>query len=141
MAEGLNNPKEAKNFLESTFKKPIGELVDGYGSDPLKVNYAKKNIDHVNLANTLLKFINTTPGIHPMSRKIINKKICAPGITDMQVALTYGLRVNEVRAFELDGINRVEQELRKTSLQDGINKFNVERAIQTEIKNQNDFKT
>lgn len=103
-------------------------------------NHKHTHLNHVGLANAIVKFANIVPGIHGLARKIISMRIVNPGISTTQIGLSFGLRDIEVLKYEREGINRIKSFLATTSLQEASNKFNVERAIMNEVKNFNMMK-
>jgi hypothetical protein len=90
-------------------------------------------INHKELANTLLKFINVTP--MPAKLKVIMScKIINPGMTNMQVALKYGYMVDEVNELESDGKKIVTDYMNRMSTQDAIDKFNKDETVRKAVE-------
>lgn len=130
----LNDPLEARKYIE----KHEGRKMVEFDRPALKVDQRKSTkVSHVEMANTLLKYINIVPGISTVGRKVMSMKIVNPGINMDQVAIALGLRVHECIAYERDAMERVKNYMRSLSVQEGINKFNTERLVENEVKNLN----
>ena len=93
-------------------------------------------INHVELANNFVKLASIVP-MSPMSRKIIQLRIVNPGISITGVSLQVGLLAHEIKAYEQDGINRITSFLKRTSIQESIEKANSESAVEYAVKNLN----
>jgi hypothetical protein len=100
-------------------------------------SHRSRTVNHLAVANEMIKVITTTPGLPTMCRKIMCLRILNPGITDMGVALSVGLRVDVVRKYEAEGKHRVSEYMKSTDIADNIEKFNTDRIIQNELKNMN----
>lgn len=133
---------EARKYIEQTTKAPVKDSpIELTKRGEIKVDkHTKNTINHTDLANAMIKYIAITPGINPLSRKIMTSKIINPGMTNLTFALKFGMREEEVRLYEVEGKMRVMGFLNRISSQDAINKFNTERTIQNEVKNLNIIK-
>lgn len=133
---GLENPKEAKAYLEKHFKKPLSEIDKNFNQDG-KINVDRKRsikVDHLETANVLLKLINVTP-MHYMCKRIMTFKIQNPGIDNLRVAWTFGIQTSDVVKYEADGKKACMAYMKKTSLQEGVDKFNSEQIVSNAVKN------
>lgn len=97
----------------------------------------KKTYHHSEVANQMLKVINMTPGISRTTKQVMSMKIINPGISDMKVALSLGMREVDVYKYEEQGKIACTAFMRRVSLQECTDKFNVDEAIQKELKNMN----
>ena len=94
----------------------------------------KVHIDHANLVNSLVKFVSFVR-MPDIAKNIMLFKLARPGLTNMQIALQWGMRITDVDSYEAEGKARVAQALSSTTLQDAINKFNTERHVEEAVKN------
>lgn len=99
------------------------------------VDKAKRvTIHHMDLLNCLAKFIAFVK-MPVQSKEIMLSKITHPGLTNMEIALQRGMRVQDVDLYEEEGKRRTVAALNSTSIQDAINKFNTERSVESAVKN------
>ena len=89
------------------------------------------------VANDMIKIINTAPGLPQICRKVMCHRILNPGITDLGIALSMGMRIDTVRQYELEGKKRVADFMKKTDIVEARGRFDVDRAIQNELRNMN----
>lgn len=136
----LSNPQEAEKYIRQNTKGKMDDKSLGIEVEDGKICVdSTKSIraDHLVLASSLTKFIEMTPGMHPISKKIMKLRIVNPGYTSDTVAIVLGLRKLEVEAYEQDGKNRVKEYMRTTDFNDCVNSANrssiVEHAIRKEI--------
>lgn len=94
-------------------------------------------VDHVALATQFIKMANITPGIHQLSRKIISTRIMNPGISTAGIGLSMGMRDVEVLKYERDGLNRIKEYIRLTSLEEAAEKYNRDIIVEDAVKNLN----
>ncbi len=94
-------------------------------------------IDHVALAQQIIKYVSITPGIHPLAIKIIHTRIMNPGISTTGIGLSVGLRDAEVLAYERDGLNRTKEFISRTSFEEGVEKANRDGIVDEAVKNLN----
>lgn len=133
----LNNAKDAEKYIKQHHKSDNVDLGLNIQDGMIQVDSRKRTtVNHVATANTIIKFINITPGLHPMSRKIMTMRIANPGIKFGTIGLACGLRDYEVRQYEKDGIHRVKNYMETYSVQDGINKFNTQATVEQAVKNE-----
>lgn len=138
MKDQSNKAKAAEDYIRYATKQDVHQKqieLDAQGR--IKVDqYKSKTINHVELANTFVKLASVVP-MHKISRRIIQMKLVNPGISVTGISLQTGLRSNEIKAYETDGINRIVDYMKKTDLQESTDKFNAERVIEAEVKNLN----
>lgn len=137
MSESKKSQEASEYLLRATKGKVSG--ADSLVKDgKLNITSHRSNtINHLAVANDMIKVINTMPGLPTMCRKVMCYRILNPGITDMGVALSLSLRLDVVRKYETEGKSRVAEYLRRTDIDDNIDKFNADRIIQNELKNMN----
>lgn len=133
------NGDEARKYIRySTGRDANDKAIELDEQGRLKVDEHRQiKVDHVALANVVLKYINVIPGIPHLSRKIMNLRIVNPGMSNMATALALGIREHEIPLWEQEGLYRVKQFISRISMQDATDKFNTERLIEAEIKNMN----
>lgn len=93
-------------------------------------------INHVAVANNFVKLAAIVP-MNAMSRKIIQMKLVNPGISVTGISLQVGLLAHEIKQYERDGLNRITDFIRRTSLQEATDKANSDSAVEYAIKNLN----
>jgi hypothetical protein len=134
----LSNPIEAEKYIQRHAKGKAPNSSLGIEVEDGKINVdSRKTIhaDHMRLAESLTKFINMTPNMNPISKKIMTMKIVNPGYTSDSVAIILGLRKVEVEAYELDGKNRVKEYMCTTDFNDCIKKFEQNGVVERAVKN------
>lgn len=122
----LTNPDEARKYIKKNSNNKVSDSDLGIQVENGRVKYATKKkitVNHVEMAETITKFIAMTPKMHILSRKIMTMKIVNPGMTTTQVGLALGLRDHEVTAYETDGKNRVKDFMRVAAVGDVIDTF------------------
>lgn len=127
----MKNRHEAEEYLKKALKtdKPVAD------DKALKdIKFKKITVNHVETANTLAKLACVVP-MPKLSREIILYKLANPGISNMQIALMAGIRMDDVITYEFDGKQRMMAYLDKHSEQDVINKFNADSVIEKEVRN------
>jgi|SRR5665213_77305 len=131
--------KHAIKEIERITKKPFkqADVRNAQGGINYTSKKASETRDHIAIANDMIKIINTTPRLPQMCRKVMCYRILNPGITDMGVALSTGLRVDVVRQYEKEGKAIVGEYMRKIDLTDAHGKFDVDASIQNELRNMN----
>lgn len=138
MDDQTKSARQAEDYIRYTTKKDVQQKnigVDEHGR--IRVDRHKTTtINHVALANNFVKLASIVP-MSPISRKIIQLKLVNPGISMTGVSLQTGLLAGEIKAYEKDGINRISDFIRRTSLQEATDKFNTDRIIENEVKNLN----
>lgn len=93
-------------------------------------------IDHKALASNFVKLASIVP-MSAISRKIIQMKLVNPGISMTGVSLQMGLLAHEINSYEKDGINRISEYIRRTSLQEASEKANADSSVKRAVKNLN----
>lgn len=93
-------------------------------------------IDHKALASNFFKLAQVVP-MSRISRKIIQLKLVNPGISITGVSLQTGLLAHEINEYEKDGINRISEYIKKTSLEEASGKANRDAAVEIAVKNLN----
>ena len=126
----MTEPREVSNLNE--FERMIA---DEKQAPVMPVKTKKVHVDHVGAANTLVKFIATTPNLNPLSKKIMIKKICNPGLTNLGLALELKCRERDIELFEAEGKYVCGAWLAKCTSQEAVDRVNADRAIQTELQN------
>lgn len=114
---GLSNPEEAKQYIKETMHV-------NPDSDEGRAATRKIVINHKEIANTFVKYINAIPDMPKECKMVMTLKIVNPGMTNMQVALGMGLMLGEVDELEIIGKRIVEKYLEVMPLQEGIDRFN-----------------
>jgi hypothetical protein len=87
------------------------------------------------MANQFIKLAGITP-MHKLSRDIIQMKLVNPGITMTGLSLAFRMRAEDILAYEKEGLNRIAQYIKSTSIQESTNKFNRD-VKEAEAKNLN----
>lgn len=100
------------------------------------IKFNKVNIDHTALNNTLAKLVCIVP-MPEKSREVLLYKLANPGITNMQIALTNGLRITDIIMFEEEGKARMKRYMDRYSEQDMVSKANANETILNEVRNIN----
>lgn len=129
---------KAEDFIRYTTKQEVKNRdinLDSQGRICVD-KHKSTTINHVAVANNFVKLASIVP-MMAVSRRIIQMKISNPGITMTGVSLQTGLLAHEIKAYEKDGINRISEFLRRTSLQEATDKANSDKSIETTIKNIN----
>lgn len=137
MNDKSKSAQQAEDYIRYTTKQDVKQkdLVDENGN--IKVDRrTSKTINHAALANDFIKLVSMVP-MSPISRKIMQMKIINPGISMTGVSLQTGLLAHEIKAYENEGVNRIIEFLRKTSLEDAKEKFNSDSAVEYAVKNLN----
>lgn len=127
----MKNRIEAENFIEHSLKgketiAPEKALKD--------IKWNKVTVNHIGLSNSLLKIISIVPMMEA-SRHVLTLKLTKPGITNFQIALMSGIRVDDINLYEEDGKARVKDYMDKYSEQEAIDKANADKVILTELQN------
>jgi hypothetical protein len=126
---GLENPKEAEEYIKRHAKGRAVDLGIETSNGKITVDSHKRvQVNHVKMAEVLLKFINTTPGLSMMSRKVMTLKIGQPGISIERLSILCALRKNEIEAYELEGKQIVKDFMRRSSIEDGVNSFEMNKG-------------
>lgn len=99
-----------------------------------KVKSKKTTINHMELLSALAKFISFVK-MPVQSKEIMLSKITHPGLTNMEIALQRGMRVQDVEAYEAEGKARTVAALNSLPLQEAINKYNRDSAVDNAVKN------
>lgn len=122
----LDTAQQARNYLTRHTKGQICDndfglqVKDGI----IKTNLQKKvRVDHVKTAEALVKFINMTPMLNKISRKIMTLKITNPGISIERISILCALRKDEIDAYEVEGVQVVRNFMRMVSIDDGVKAF------------------
>lgn len=137
MFDQSKSAKQAEDYIRYTTRQNVKQrdLIDEYGN--IKVDSRKSTtINHVELANTIIKLVGVVP-MSPYSRKVLLLKVSNPGITMTGVSLQTGLLAHEIKAYEKEGINRVSDYMRRTDIQEGIDRFNRDSTVENAVKNLN----
>ena len=123
-------------------RKKIAEEVKDADYDPLyeKNELGKIKVDHKRTAHVMVKFINTSPRITGVMRRIMTLRLLgtAPDyrpLSMMETALAMAIRKEDVERIEKEGVGIVSQELERVSLQEGIDKFNQNSRNARDLKN------
>jgi hypothetical protein len=127
---GLDNPQEARKYLEHHFKKPMSEIEKDLTKDG-KVSPDKRRsrtVNHMETANLFLKVITLAP-ISQLSKRIMRYKIWNPGVSKTNVSLNFGLREHEVQMYEQEGILGCKRFLERCDAQTATDKFNKTMSI------------
>ncbi len=130
--------KQAEDYIRYTTKQDVKQReikLDDQGRICVD-KHKSTTINHVALANNFVKLASIVP-MSQISRKIIQLKLVNPGITMTGVSLQTGLLAHEIKSYEKDGLNRMSDFIRRTSLQEATNKANSDSAIEYAIKNLN----
>lgn len=137
MSESKTSIEAKKHLLHAT-KGKIGGADSLVKNGKLNINqHTSKTIDHMGVANEMVKIITKTPGLPVKCRQVMCYRILNPGITDMGIALSMAMRVDEVRKYENEGRNHVIEHMKSTDINYNIEKFNADRIIQNELMNMN----
>ena len=96
------------------------------------------NVSHVDVANQVLKVIAVLD-IHPTVKKIMTMRIMGPlstGIetSHMNIALTIGMREEQVREAEAEGLAVLSEALQAVSSKEFIEKFNKDKKVDQAVK-------
>ena len=88
---------------------------------------------HVDIANQMLKVISQLK-IHPLCKQVMTIRILGPystgkEATHLSIALTLGLREDEVKEIEMDGIMALDDALQKASSTDFVDRFNKNKKV------------
>lgn len=145
--ESLNNQsandisstaRKAEDYIRYATKKEVKQKeirLDEHGR--ICVDKHKSTvIDHKALASNFVKLASVVP-MSAISRKIIQMKLINPGISMTGVSLQMGLLAHEISAYEKEGLNRISEYIRRTSLQEASEKANTDSAIERAVKNLN----
>lgn len=130
--------KSAEDYIRYTTKQAVHQRdikVDEQGRICVDKRVSK-TINHVALANNFVKLASIVP-MGRISRKIIQMKLVNPGISYTGISLQTGLLAHEIKAYEREGINRIEAYLKRTDLQEAIDKTNRDSAVEHAVKNLN----
>jgi hypothetical protein len=95
-------------------------------------------INHEQTANAAIKLVMLTP-MPQLIREIMIMRIANPALkrgamSHLAIAMQLGMREGEVLKLECEGVQIVREYMRKTSLHDGIGKFNKE-GNENEVRN------
>lgn len=135
------NKEDAAAYIQYLTKGEVKDkdlVTKPYGGRVKVDKHTTTHIDHMQTANAMIKHINVTPGLHPIARKIMTTRIYNPGIKDFEVCFTLGLRQDEMKAFENEGIIVCQQYIKKTNIQESVDRFNIDMVAQVAgIKNLN----
>lgn len=131
----MANPKIEPNSTVASFDAAMRDSM-AQRKEPIEIKQGKRiHIDHVEMANTLVKFIASTPNLNTISKKIMIKKICNPGLTNLAIAIQFKMREHDVDLFEEEGKYVCGQWLKVCTSQEAIDRVNANRIITDEIKN------
>ena len=130
-----NEAKEAERFLSQQLGKDCSAI-----SEPDKIKWTKQTIYHVELCNTLAKIIAITR-MPDLSKQIMLMKISNPGLQNMEIALKFAKRVTDIDLYEAEGKNCVASLLDKHSVQECIDRFNMNRVDEVNFKNTSSVET
>lgn len=129
----------ARKEIERITKKPFKQkdVRNKQGG----INYTKTSApeayNHIAIANDMIKIINTTPGLSQMCRKVMCYRILNPGITDIGIALSMGIRADVVNKYEAEGKNRVAEFMKRCDLDGARKDFDIDTVVQNELRNMN----
>lgn len=102
--------------------------------EPIKLNTKKMRVEHREAANTLVKFIMTTPNLNVTSKKIMVKKICNPGLTNLAIAIELKIKPSDVDKYEKEGVLVCGLWLKECTSQEAIDRVNADKAIIAEVQ-------
>lgn len=130
--------KQAEDYIRYTTKQDVKQKeirVDEQGRICVD-KHKTTTINHAALANDFVKLASMVP-MSRISRKIIQLKLVNPGISMTGVSLQTGLLAHEITKYEKEGLNRITDFIRRTSLQEAKDKFNSDSTIEDAVKNLN----
>ncbi len=129
--------RNAEDYIRYVTKQDVKQrdLVDANGRIHVD-SHKSTTINHAALANDFVKLAGIVP-MSAISRKIIQMKLVNPGITMTGVSLQTGLLAHEIKQYEKDGINRISDFIRRTSIEEAKEKANSDSAVEVAVKNLN----
>lgn len=120
----VSNERDLQIAIEQEQKAPVLPSIN-----------KRVHIDHKGAANTLIKFILSTPNLNGISKKIMVKKICNPGLTNLSIAIELKIRERDVELYEAEGKLVCGCWLKECTSQEAIDRVNANRIIQNEVAN------
>ena len=130
----MSLPREVVEAAQAIRQFEKNDNPDSLKNFELDATSNKVHIDHEGLVNSLVKFVSFV-NMPVISKEIMLSKLTRPGLTNMQIALTRGMREYEVDMYEQEGKARVAQALESATLQDAVNKYNRDETVQNAVKN------
>lgn len=137
MNDQSKSAHKAEDYIRYVTKKDVKqrELVDANGKIHVD-SHKSTTINHVALANDFVKLAGIVP-MSQVSRKIIQMKLVNPGISMTGISIQTGLLAHEIKQYEKDGINRISDFIRRTSIEEAKEKANSNSAVEVAVKNLN----
>ena len=124
--------EDEQNNLEQTIRQVEAE------DRPWSQKNGKKVINHVKIANDMVKMICMSP-VHDLIKRIMILRIGSPlmnqkPLSHLGIALRLGLKENEVFRLEREGIGIVTEFMERVCVQDAVGAFNKEAKV-NDVKN------
>lgn len=130
----IRSPEQFERIMKDRREKAKNRIVN---QDALTTDKPSR-YSHADIANQLLKVISVL-NIHPLCKRVLTMRIMGPITTGQEasyvsIAITLGLRVEEVKEIETDGFFALEDVLSKVSSTELVEKFNRDSNIEKMVR-------